>query len=231
MSRIAALIPAYQEARNIEELVHRCKSLLPEVLVIDDGSSDQTAELAQRAGARVLRHSQNSGKGQAIRSGLTELLNTGFEAVILLDGDLQHLPEEIPLFIAKFRQSDAALIIGDRSGELRHMPLIRKLTNQLMSSLIGFLCNQRIPDSQCGFRLIRTDAATTILNDCHTTNYDFETEMLVVISRAGHRIESVPITTVYRSGAVSKIRPFRDALRFVALLWKLGFSGKLLSRD
>ena len=230
MSRIIALIPAYQEAENIEDLVRRCKVYVADVVVIDDGSTDRTTELAQIAGAQVIRHEKNSGKGQAIRDGLEKMLSLGFEAAVLLDGDLQHLPEEIPLFIEKFKSSSASIILGDRTVNLRSMPTVRRITNQFMSSLISFLCGQRLPDSQCGFRLLSADAARLILGECKTVNYDFETEMLVAASRAGQRIESVGITTVYRENAVSKIRPFRDTLRFIALLWRMGFFAKILSR-
>jgi glycosyltransferase involved in cell wall biosynthesis len=185
------------------------------VLVIDDGSPDGTADRAREAGAQVLRHEINRGKGAAIKSGLRELVARPIEYLILLDGDGQHLPEEIPLFLKKANKSRPAMIVGNRMSKTDEMPMVRRLTNRLMSWSISRLCRQAIPDSQCGFRMIRRDLAPELF--CETDAYDYETEMLFVASKRGYTVDSVPVSTVY-GDEKSKIRPVRDTIRFLRLL-------------
>ncbi len=217
----AALIPAYFERRHIREVVQRTRQQLERVVVVDDGSTDQTAREAADAGAELLRHEVNQGKGAAIKTGLRRMKeDAAIEYLILLDGDGQHLPEEIPAFLAEANTAGAAMLVGNRMTDLRAMPLVRKLTNQYMSWQISRLCGQRIPDSQCGFRLIRADLFAP-LTAASANNYDFETEMLVIASRLGHRIAPVPVSTVYGEEK-SKIRPVRDTIRFFRLLRRLG---------
>jgi len=213
--RIAALVPAKQEEKFIYEVVRRCLPYVDKVLVVDDGSTDQTVAEAIRAGAEVLRHSVGQGKGRALQSGLKHL--SGYAHVIMLDGDLQHVPEEIERFIEEIARSDAAMIIGARSLNKEKMPLLRRLTNNLMSKIISLLCGQRIVDTQCGFRSMRSDVIEALLKNCRTVGYDFESEMLFLVSHQGFRIRTVPVTTCYGS-EISKIRPLRDTLRFVLLL-------------
>lgn len=212
---IAALVPAKQEARFIYEVVRRSLPHVDKVLVVDDGSTDQTVAEAIRAGAEVLRHPTSLGKGQALQSGLKHL--AGYAHVIMLDGDLQHVPEEIERFSEEIALTDPPMIIGTRSLNNKKMPLLRRLTNNLMSNIISFLCGQKILDTQCGFRSVRSDLAEVLLESCHSVGYDFESEMLLLASRRGYRIRSVPVTTCYGS-EVSKIRPIRDTLRFFSLM-------------
>lgn len=218
---ILVVIPAYQEGRNIEELVRRVQTQVSNVLVIDDGSSDDTAERAKQAGAQVIRNTVNQGKGQSIKTGLAKALELNCEAVILMDGDLQHLPEEISLFLDLWKKEHPDLVVGARKISFDAMPFVRKVTNQFMSFLIGRACSQQLPDSQCGYRLLSRRILNTIVKNCLASKYDFETEMLIVASRHGFEISSVPVTTVYRDG-VSKIRPFVDTLRFIRLMLRYG---------
>jgi glycosyltransferase involved in cell wall biosynthesis len=216
----AALIPAYFEAAHIGEVVRRVARELDLVLVVDDGSSDSTAEIARTAGAEVIRHELNRGKGAAIKTGLGALQQREqIEYVALLDGDGQHVPEEIPAFLETANATRAPLVLGNRMTDLEEMPLVRKMTNRYMSWQISQLCGQPIPDSQCGFRLLRADLLPA-LTAAASNNYDFETEMLVIASRAGHRIAPVPVSTVY-GDEKSKIRPVRDTIRFFQLLRRL----------
>jgi glycosyltransferase involved in cell wall biosynthesis len=216
----AALIPAYFEQRQIRAVAERAGAQLDLVLVVDDGSTDDTAAEARAGGAEVLRHEVNQGKGAAIKSGLRHLLGRpGLEYLILLDGDGQHLPEEIPLFLAAATATGASLLIGNRMSDLRAMPFVRKMTNRYMSWQVSRLCGQPIPDTQCGFRMI---AATLLppLIAAAANNYDFETEMLVIAARQAHRIAAVPVSTVYGEEK-SKIRPVGDTVRFFKLLKRL----------
>jgi glycosyltransferase involved in cell wall biosynthesis len=216
----AALIPAYFEAGHIGEVVRRALRQLDTVLVVDDGSTDSTAEEARAAGAEVIRHDVNRGKGAAIKTGLTALQQREhIEYIALLDGDGQHLPEEIPAFLETANATRAPLVLGNRMTKVEEMPFVRKCTNRYMSWQISRLCGQRIPDTQCGFRLLRADLLPA-LTAAASNNYDFETEMLVIASRAGHQIAPVPVSTVY-GDEKSKIHPVRDTIRFFQLLRRL----------
>ena len=214
-STVAAIIPAYLEEKHIADVARRTLAQLDNVLVVDDGSSDATAEAARAAGAQVIVHEQNRGKGETIKTGFRHWLERGFAYAVVLDGDGQHLPEEISRFLAAAATSGAKLLIGTRMNDVASMPLVRRLVNRYMSGKISRVCRQKIPDTQCGFRMIHRDIMPDLLGG--TERFDYETEMLIIASRAGCRITSVPITTVY-SDEVSSIHPVRDTLRFFKLM-------------
>ena len=214
-TNVAALIPAYYEAAQIQAVARRTLAQLDHVLVLDDGSTDRTSEEACEAGAEVIRHERNQGKGAAIKTGLRELTARGFQYVLVLDGDGQHLPEEIPGFIAEANRSGAAFVVGTRMSDTRTMPLLRRLTNRFMSAQISRLCGQPVPDSQCGFRMMSRDVIPHLF--CESNNYDYETEMLLIAAREGFRIASVPVSTIYGEEK-SKIHPVRDSIRFFKLI-------------
>jgi glycosyltransferase involved in cell wall biosynthesis len=212
---VAAVIPAYLEATHIGEVVRRTALQLDNVLVVDDGSGDATAEQARAAGAELIVHPQNQGKGESIKTGLRHWRDGSFAYVVILDGDGQHRPEEIERFLAAARSTGAELLVGTRMSDTRDMPLLRRMVNRYMSNKISRLCGQRIPDTQCGFRMVRRDLIPDILGGAD--RFEYETEMLIVASRKGCRIEAVPISTVY-SDEVSSINPVRDTIRFFKLI-------------
>jgi glycosyltransferase involved in cell wall biosynthesis len=212
---VAAIIPAYLEQKHIADVVRRTLQQLDLVLVVDDGSTDATAETARNAGAEVIVHEQNRGKGESIKTGLRQWLERGVAYVVILDGDGQHLPEEISRFLTAASSGSAELLIGTRMNDVRDMPLLRRLVNRYMSRRISRLCRQEIPDTQCGFRMVHRRIIPDLLGGAD--RFDYETEMLIIASRKGCRIESVPITTVY-SDEVSSIHPVRDTLRFFKLM-------------
>jgi glycosyltransferase involved in cell wall biosynthesis len=215
-TRVVALIPCYLEALHISEMVRRVREKVSAVLVVDDGSTDETASLARQCGAEVISHQQNAGKGAAIKTGLRALMDRDVDYVVLLDGDGQHLPEEIPHFLEAAAKSQAGIFLGNRMQKTDTMPLLRKWTNRLISHEVSRLCRQSVPDSQCGFRMVRRTVIPAIL--CKSNGYDYETEMLLVASRIGERVVSVPISTVY-ADEKSKIRPIMDGIRFFKLIW------------
>ncbi|HVF70971.1 MAG TPA: glycosyltransferase family 2 protein [Chthoniobacterales bacterium] len=212
---VAAIIPAYLEEKHIGDVVRRTLQQLENVLVVDDGSSDATAENARASGAQVIVHEQNRGKGESIKTGFRQWLERGFDYVIILDGDGQHLPEEIDRFLAAGSPTTAQLVVGTRMNDVRDMPLVRRAVNRYMSRRISRVCGQDIPDTQCGFRMVHRSIIPDLLGG--TERFDYETEMLILASWAGCRIASVPITTVY-SDEVSSIHPVRDTLRFFKLM-------------
>jgi glycosyltransferase involved in cell wall biosynthesis len=215
-TRIAAVIPAYNEEKHISDVVRRTRQKLDDVLVVDDGSQDTTAERAREAGAEVIVHEQNRGKGETIKTGLRHWLDRQFDFVIILDADGQHRPEEIDRFIAAALSVDEPkLILGSRMNDVSSMPRVRLVVNRWMSERISALCGQEIPDTQCGFRMLHRQLIPEVLGG--TARFDYETEMLILASRKGFRIDSVPISTVY-SDEVSSIHPVRDTIRFFKLM-------------
>ncbi len=212
----AAVIPAYREEKHVGDIARRTRLQLDHVLVVDDGSNDQTARRAREAGAEVIVHDQNRGKGEAIKTGLRHWLDRQFTRVIILDADGQHLPEEIDRFIAAAATAaDPTFFLGTRMTNLAGMPFLRRVVNRYMSKRISGLCGQRIPDTQCGFRMLDRQLIPELLRG--GKRFDYDTEMLIIASRKGYRIESIPITTVY-SDEVSKISPVRDAIGFFKLM-------------
>jgi glycosyltransferase involved in cell wall biosynthesis len=213
---IAAVIPAYCEEKHIAEVVTRTRAQLYNVLVVDDGSSDLTALRAREAGAEVIVHPQNRGKGGTIKTGLRHWFDRQFDFVIILDADGQHPPEEIERFTAAAgANAGSKFFIGTRMNDVSRMPLVRRLVNRYMSNKISRVCNQKIPDTQCGFRMLSAVVIPHLLEG--TDRFEYETEMLIKVSRKGFRIHSVPISTVY-SDEVSSIHPVRDTIRFFKLI-------------
>jgi glycosyltransferase involved in cell wall biosynthesis len=191
--------------------------LAPQIhtVLVDDGSSDDTAEVAGRQGVEVIRHPVNGGKGEALKTGFARTLEGRHPACITLDADGQHLPEEIPRFLESWRKGNA-VVVGSRMSANENMPWLRKRTNEFMSAIVGRLASQPIPDSQSGFRLIDAEVLRSVTLE--TSRYDMESEILIKAGRLGYPIASVPITTLYHD-EVSSIHPFVDTLRFFRLLW------------
>jgi len=212
------VIPAYQAVRTIGPLVAEIRALGLPVTVVDDASTDGTAEEAQAAGASVIRREVNGGKGAALREGVSVVLQSQCEWILMIDADGQHLAAEIPLFLKEAQQSGADLLVGNRMERPSGMPLDRRLTNRFMSWLISRLAGQRIPDTQCGFRMIRRRVMETL--QLVSNRFEVESEMIVLGAWAGFQITSVPVSSIYRRQS-SFIRPIRDTLRFLFFLWRL----------
>lgn len=210
--RVCVIIPSFNEAKEIGQLVARVKQQGLDCLVVDDGSTDDTVEIAGRAGATVLKNIKNHGKGASLIKGFNYATENDFDAVITMDGDGQHLPEDIPNFVRLAQYSDAGIFIGNRMHKPKNMPWERLFINKIMSSFISGVTKQKIPDTQCGFRLLKKEALKEL--DLVTANYEIESEMLIKAARLGFKIESVAISTVY-SGEKSRINPFVDTLRFL----------------
>src|SRR5262245_59909273 len=217
--RAAAIIPAFNEASTVGSVVSGVRGAVALVIVVDDGSTDGTAEQARAAGAEVIVHPQNLGKGHAVRSGLTRVLRDDFSHVLLLDGDRQHLPEEAPRLLAKARESGAEVVIGERQFDRSAMPANRYWANRIGSRALSSFVGVPVGDTQCGFRVFRTDALRPLR--LHATGYEIETEMLVKVRRRGGRVVSVPVTAVY-GHQKSKLRPVRDTTRtcFLAVYYR-----------
>ncbi len=212
-----ALIPAFQEEKYIADVVAQTRKHVDEVLVVDDASSDNTSEAARSAGARVLCHKVNLGKGAALLNGFREIFaDDTVWAVICLDGDGQHEPEDIPGFLhAAARKPYPGIVLGTRMNDTRGMPWLRYWTNRVTSAFVSAAARTHVTDSQVGFRLLRRETVAAL--NITTTRYDMESEMIIQAGRAGFRIVEVPIQTIYRD-EVSSINKFRDTLRFIKLI-------------
>ena len=208
---IVAIIPAHNEAPRIGAVVRAAAEHLP-VLVVDDGSSDDTADVARAGGATVIARRPNGGKGAALRAGFRWAIEAGARAVVTLDADGQHDPAEIPAFTDAFEAGPVDLVIGQRN--FRHMPPVRRLSNQLGGVLLSLALGRRVPDNQSGYRLISRRLVERLV-DSREAGFEFEVEMIAVCLRERFILASVPIRTIY-AGEPSHIRPwhhFRSFLR------------------
>jgi len=207
----AAVIPCLNEAAAIGPLVTAVRRHLPSVIVVDDASTDDTPKRAAEAGADVVRQSKSSGKGAALIAGWERALERGFSWTLTLDGDGQHSPDDIPAFLDEANTGRADLIIGNRMPNATRMPWLRRCVNEWMSRRISEAAGQLLPDSQCGFRLLRLDALCEL--DLRTTHFEIESEVLLAFVRAGYAVRFVPIQVIYRNEH-SKILPVRDTIRW-----------------
>ena len=216
--RVAVVVPAFREEARISGVVQAARRHVDIVVVVDDCSPDQTSARAAEAGAIVLRHEVNRGKGAGLKTAFAKLAELGFTHGITMDGDGQHDAEELPAFLAALREPGVSMVLGNRFSNPKGMPLVRRVVNASMSWLISRLCRCPIPDSQCGYRAVAV--ANPAVLAAKSDHYDYETEVLVLTARARGVIRSIPVRTIYR-GETSKIRPIRDTWRFFKLLRRI----------
>jgi glycosyltransferase involved in cell wall biosynthesis len=211
---IVALIPAHDEAPRIGSVVKAAREQLP-VIVVDDGSSDDTADRARDAGAELVEQRPNQGKGMALRTGFRRALDDGADAILTLDGDGQHDPAEIAAFLAAWdAEPRPDLVIGRR--DFRVMPPARRLANVLGGRAFSWAVGRPIPDNQSGYRLVsRRLAEATLASD--EPGFAFEVEQITTCIRMGGTIAWVPIRTIY-AGAPSHIRPVAHLREFIRIV-------------
>lgn len=215
--KACVIIPAYNESGHIAKLIHDIKAHHLEVLVIDDGSSDNTFNIAKDCQVKVMLNLNNQGKGASLIKGFKFALENNFDAVITMDADGQHLAQDLPIFIKAAEDFDTHIVIGNRMLNAEGMPFLRIMTNQFMSWLISAISKQEIPDTQCGFRLIKCEVLRKI--ELKTSKFETESEILIKASRMGFKIKSIPIKSVYGKEK-SQINPFIDTLRFIKLIFR-----------
>jgi glycosyltransferase involved in cell wall biosynthesis len=209
-----ALIPAWNEATRIGPIVEATLAHLP-VLVVDDGSHDDTYAVAEAASAAVVRHSQNQGKGMALMTGFEWALERDYEAIVTLDADGQHDPADIPKFLAAYESGAGELIIGQR--DFSQMPFPRGYTNPFGSWLLSLALGTRIYDNQSGFRLHSRRFLETL--DLTTTGFELEVEVVIQAVCQGVPIGWVDIRTIYSIDKVSYFHPLKDSARFLGMVW------------
>jgi len=217
MKATGVILPALDAAAHLGPLLASISCLHPDiaVLVVDDGSSDDTAAVAARGGAEVLVHPENRGKGAALACGFAWALDKGLDWVYTMDSDGQHLPTEMASFHAAALDDGLDVVVGTRMDAAQNMPWLRKATNIVTSGLVSALAGCPVPDSQSGFRLLRVELLADLV--LRTSRYDTESEILVRLAWRGARIGAVPITSVYGEER-SSIRPLRDTGRFLRLV-------------
>jgi glycosyltransferase involved in cell wall biosynthesis len=223
MPAFAVLIPAFNCAATIAHVVRGARALVPHVLVVNDGSADATAELAAAAGAEVIAHPENRGKGAALDTGMRALLAGGFTHVLTMDGDGQHLDSEIPVVLRAAHEAPAALIIGERQVDVSVTTASRRFGNRFANRWVEIACGRVLPDTQSGFRVY--PLRETLALGVRARHFAFETEVLIRAARAGMEIRSVPVRTYYPppDERVSHFRPFTDTVRIIFVVLGLIF--------
>jgi len=213
--RTAALVPAYQAAATIAAVVSGTRDVLAPVVVVDDGSADDTAARASAAGADVLRHAANQGKGAALVTGLRHLDAAGFERALTLDADGQHLPSEIPVLLAAADAEPGAIVVGVRRKEGFAIRRVARFGNWVADRFLRLIAGRSLPDTQSGFRVY--PIAATLALGTSGSRYDFETEVLLRAARRGIDVRGVPVQVYYPPIAerVSHYRPWVDTLRII----------------
>jgi glycosyltransferase involved in cell wall biosynthesis len=211
---VLAIVPAHNEAAHIAEVILGVKQHLP-VLVIDDGSQDETYSISRQAGADVIALDANSGKGTALQCGFRYALSHTYQAALTLDADGQHDPADIPAFLHAYIEKNADLIIGER--DFRLMPLARQTGNSVGRFLLSWAAGAEIRDNQSGYRLVSRRMMAAALERTET-GFEFEVGMIFSCLKSNYQLAWVPIRTIYLNDK-SHIQPFRHSLRFIRLLW------------
>lgn len=217
--QVWVLIPAYNEGDSLATILEELKEKRLPVLVVDDGSTDNTSYIAWKKRVSLIRNRYNYGKGISLRRGIKYLLkNKEFDYLITMDGDGQHSPADIDKFLEEVKKGES-FVVGNRMSNPEGMPAIRVFTNRIMSWLISKIAKQKIPDSQCGFRLIKREVLESI--DIETDKYQIESEIIIKAAQKGFSIKSIPVKSIYYKSSRSKINPIVDTLRFIKFLFSL----------
>jgi glycosyltransferase involved in cell wall biosynthesis len=210
--KFAVIIPALNAERTLPRVVVDARAQLEPVLVIDDGSTDATGAVAAAAGATVIRHPVNCGKGGALKTGFRWALENGFDGVVTLDADGQHLASEIPKFLRERERGGADLIIGGRSHLFEQMLPRRRMANRFSAACIAFASGVKITDSQSGFRFYSANLLRNL--KLRTDGFDMESEVIVRAGRRKFGIVTIPIELGFVDGiATSHYKPLKDTLR------------------
>jgi glycosyltransferase involved in cell wall biosynthesis len=218
--KVACVIPALNAAPSLGDVISGLRASLgsPFVIVIDDGSSDDTGAIAETNADATLRFRRNRGKGAALRAGFELALEQAADIVLTIDADGQHDPRFAPALVEAVDTAD--LVIGARDRHGATMPAGRRLTNRLSAAAVAKCIRREVEDAQSGFRAMRAQVAAHVKP--RGDRYEFETELLILAAHAGYRIAFVPIPTIYGTTVGSHFRAVRDSARIVGTLWRFG---------
>lgn len=209
------VMPAYNECRFVGEIIEKLRKWHVDVLVVDDGSTDGTGDLAKEAGAEVLRLEGNQGKGAALSAGFAYAQKQGYDAVVTMDADGQHDPKDVFRFFDVYNRTGIPVLVGNRIYDRKRMPRLRRITNDVMSSMLNRRMKQYIADTQNGFRLYQTDVINMVRSE--SKGFAAESEILLKLDEIGIRMGSVPVAAIYGSER-SYIRPWQDTRRFFTMM-------------
>jgi glycosyltransferase involved in cell wall biosynthesis len=218
--RVACVIPAFNAAPTLPGVVDGLRRSLPEsrIIVIDDGSKDDTHLVAERVADFVVRFPRNRGKGAALRAGFAAAGAGGADRMLTIDADGQHDPERAPALISAL--DDADIAIGARDRRSTAMPAARRLTNRLSAAAVERCIGRPVADAQSGYRAIHAHVISAVAP--RGDRYEFETEFLILAARQGFQLAFVPIPTSYPQLVPSQFRLVRDSARIVGTLWRFG---------
>lgn len=213
---IACVVPALDAASTVGGVIEGLRLALPDAIIIgiDDGSTDATGDVLSRGCDFVVSHPRNLGKGAALRQGFERALGAGASIIVTIDADGQHDPAFAPALVAALGGAD--IVVGARMRTRGVMPLGRRLTNGMSAAAISHCAGQAVPDAQSGFRAIRADVVRSVRPQ--GDRYEYETALLILAARAGFRLASVPVSTLY--GAPSHFRLLHDAARVIRTIWR-----------
>ena len=216
--RPVAVVPAYQAQATVGDVVRGLKGSISRIWVVDDGSSDRTGAVAERAGADVVRLAVNGGKGTAVRAGLARALDSEATHVAFVDADGQHDPADLPRLLQAARSGDE-FVIGSRMGDPDATPAYRYRTNEIGSRILSRMTGLEVEDAQSGYRVVAADVLRRL--DLKARGYIIETEILLKAARHIRRFRHVPVRAIY--GGPSHYRPFRDTwtISWGAVYYKL----------
>ena len=207
---IWAIIPAYNAESSVGEIIERTKKFIPRVIVVNDGSTDRTEDVARNRGTEVVSLPSNRGKGFALRQGFGLALSNGCKAILTLDADGQHDPADIPNFLAAHEQDTQAILIGSRMAQADRFPTQRYYSNRTAAFFISKALGQYLEDTQCGFRLYPADTLRSI--PLTTSHFQTETEVLLRAVQRGIRLGSVPVKNIYHSNGNAPPSNFRPVI-------------------
>ncbi|MFH1641664.1 MAG: glycosyltransferase family 2 protein [Nanoarchaeota archaeon] len=214
--KILVLIPCYNHGKYLPHVISDVKKYCNDIVVINDGSTDNTGKiLSTLSGVKIFHHPINKGKGAALKTGFEYAIKNGYHAVITIDADGQHKAFDIPNFIKN--SDDCHMLIGSRMYNVRHMPLRRVLANFISSFFVSLKSGMNVPDSQSGYRLIKTSALRNL--DLQDDGYQMETEIILKAAKLGYKIGHIPIDTIYGT-EVSHVSPIKTGIRFLKTLIK-----------
>lgn len=218
--QIAVVIPAFNEATTLPDIVQRSVAFADQVWVVDDGSTDETAELLTKLPCSGIVHPRNLGKGASLRTGLIAALADHPDAIVTLDADGQHDPEAIPELVSKFEASGADLVIAARILQRRTMPALRRFGNGFADFWLGLAGRCHVRDSQSGFRLYSPRLLHSLpIKEVSGDRFDFEGRLLIESCRRGFPLAEFAIPASYPpAGMASHYRPFWDTARIVGMV-------------
>jgi glycosyltransferase involved in cell wall biosynthesis len=214
--KILIIIPAYQAAGYLENVIESAMAYGHDILVVDDGSTDNTANAGLTRRVDVICHPVNKGKGAALKTGFKYAIEYNYDAVITLDSDGQHSPAYIPEFIKAYQRTGADLIIGSRAADRFDMPWDRRLSNRLTSKTLSLFLGIPVEDSQCGYRFITTELLRKV--KLRTDRFQLETEIIIKAIQQGFKLRFIPIKVIYGRGFPSSMNRFIDTLRWITMV-------------